>query len=286
MSIKYQNIVWELAPYQGNTLLTLLALADWSDDKGISWPAVETLARKSRQSERNCRKTLRKLEDDGVITVQERDGTSSRYMIRQEAIQGGKDCIPAKSNRGGQRTTNRGANSDTNPASVCPLSVNEPSENHQEEPKPFSLNPADSTAGMTDVPVSIADEASVVVALDPEKLFGKNTKDPWAIGAMTRLWNLYLELTGRNPRTYQLTPKRAKMGVERLREAYAVSSIPGRSKQDICEMAYAQFEKAIRNLAEDEFLNGGNDRGRRYVEWDKHLCKDWETFEKRRRNGQ
>lgn len=50
MSVKVQALIWEHAPYRGNTLIAFLALGDWSDDEGVSWPKMATLAKKSRQS--------------------------------------------------------------------------------------------------------------------------------------------------------------------------------------------------------------------------------------------
>lgn len=103
MSIHVMNLVWSKAPCQGNTLLALLALADWSDDSGKSWPSVETLAKKSRQSERNCRTVIRVLESQKLISVQERDGHSSLFVINLELL-GGQSLPPAKkSMRGGLR---------------------------------------------------------------------------------------------------------------------------------------------------------------------------------------
>jgi len=104
MSIAVMTAIWKHAPYQGNYLLTLLALADWSDDSGFSWPAVETLAKKSRQSERNCRYVLRELEKDQAIVSKVKNDKDG-YQINISGIEGGKVC-PTKepSKRGGKRS--------------------------------------------------------------------------------------------------------------------------------------------------------------------------------------
>src|SRR6185312_989497 len=78
MSIKIMNLVWESAPYSGNTLLTLLALADWSNDEGYSFPHLDQLAKKSRQSKRNVQRSLDQLTQDGVLSVQLNRGRFSR----------------------------------------------------------------------------------------------------------------------------------------------------------------------------------------------------------------
>ena len=90
MSVDVMSAVWKHAPYSGNTLLTLLALADWSDDAGLSWPSVEKLSGKTRQSERNTRYTLRKLEADGFVTQEHRKDTSSLYRINLAKLYSGR----------------------------------------------------------------------------------------------------------------------------------------------------------------------------------------------------
>lgn len=77
MSLRLLTLVWEKAPYKDGALLLLLALADFSNDEGISWPAVETVAHKARMGERHARRLLRQFEDDGVLVTEER-GTQHR----------------------------------------------------------------------------------------------------------------------------------------------------------------------------------------------------------------
>lgn len=96
MSISVMTLVWRTAPYQGNALLALLALADWSDDKGVSWPAVETLAKKSRQSERQAQRVLHRLATDGFLKIVQRHGTSSRYVINIHKLEGCHGVTPDK----------------------------------------------------------------------------------------------------------------------------------------------------------------------------------------------
>ena len=82
MSIKALNDVWEnvhrtdLRPAQ---IVLLLALADYADDQGRSWPSVPTLARKTNQSERGVRRGLKKLAEDGYIEIVERRRHDGSY---------------------------------------------------------------------------------------------------------------------------------------------------------------------------------------------------------------
>ncbi len=67
MSLRLLTLVWEKAPYKDGALLLLLALADFSNDQGLSWPAVDTVANKARMGERHARRLLRQFEDDGIV---------------------------------------------------------------------------------------------------------------------------------------------------------------------------------------------------------------------------
>ena len=56
------DAVWRFAPADGSDLLLLLALADFCDDEGRCYPAVVTLAHKTRRTRRAVQYTLRRLE--------------------------------------------------------------------------------------------------------------------------------------------------------------------------------------------------------------------------------
>ena len=74
MSIKLMTEVWEHADAKGSELLLLLAIADFANDDGHAFPAMETLARKTRLSKRNVQYLVCKLEDTGLLRVDKRCG--------------------------------------------------------------------------------------------------------------------------------------------------------------------------------------------------------------------
>src|SRR5712691_2118539 len=89
VSIKIMNLVWEHARYRSNTLLTLLALADWSNDDGVSWPGLNVLAAKSRQSVRSAQYALEQLIGDDVIEITDRvggRGNQNQFQIRVQNL--------------------------------------------------------------------------------------------------------------------------------------------------------------------------------------------------------
>lgn len=86
MSIRHMSEVWSDDYYQQGDkmkLLLALALADCaSSDTGLAWPSIETLARKSRTSIRGAQETIRELQKDGKIEVQEGKGPNRTNLYR------------------------------------------------------------------------------------------------------------------------------------------------------------------------------------------------------------
>jgi hypothetical protein len=70
MSIKVAIHVWERYPGGGSEMLLALALADYAHDDGNNiFPSVETLAKKTRQSERTVQKQLGIMRESGWLEV-------------------------------------------------------------------------------------------------------------------------------------------------------------------------------------------------------------------------
>lgn len=62
--------VWERSNHKGSNLLVMLALADWGDDDGKNiYPAVETIAQKTRLGVRAVRYILAELEESGEVLI-------------------------------------------------------------------------------------------------------------------------------------------------------------------------------------------------------------------------
>src|SRR5690348_8154488 len=75
MSIRQMTAVWDRALTDDpSTLLVMLALADWANDEGICWPAVESIAEKCRISERQAQRIIKSLEEVGALTVIRKSG--------------------------------------------------------------------------------------------------------------------------------------------------------------------------------------------------------------------
>lgn len=93
MSIKIMAKVWEYYPGSGTELLSLLALADWSDDEGRCFPSMSSIARKIRLQERQAQRLIHKLIDDGYVRVTGNQfggapGSSRQYQIILSSLTG------------------------------------------------------------------------------------------------------------------------------------------------------------------------------------------------------
>ncbi len=118
------SLVWGHAEAEGNALLVLLALADFSDDGGRCWPSMATIARKARVSTRGARAIIRRLEGDGLLVCEPSKGRSSnhyRITINAEAASG----INAEAASGLEPLNPE--DSDTQPGSGLPPNHQEPS---------------------------------------------------------------------------------------------------------------------------------------------------------------
>lgn len=111
LSIKFMNAVWDCDGLTDDRKFkVMLALADWTNEEGICWPAMETLARKSRMSIRSAQMTVRELQDDGLLEVVIRRGRkmTNLFKINLQAVQVYESGKPAK--KPAEKGAEKGAN--------------------------------------------------------------------------------------------------------------------------------------------------------------------------------
>lgn len=139
MSVRVNTAVWGSFKGGGSELLTMLALADWSDDDGLSWPSMATLAAKVRLSRSQTQRVVHKLIDQGYVAVEGnehggRPGATRRYRIALEQLraEGGETSRAHATGRSEDKDGSRGCAA-TGRANAT-QHVNEPSTNHQYTP--------------------------------------------------------------------------------------------------------------------------------------------------------
>lgn len=88
MAIAIMTEVWKQKRYKGEKFLVLLALADYADESGFSYPSTRTLCAKTNLSERGAIGILSSLTDDGVLTTRRGGGrgNSNGYTINLQAL--------------------------------------------------------------------------------------------------------------------------------------------------------------------------------------------------------
>ena len=69
MSVEVWSEVWRSGPSDHGELLVLLALADFANPQGECWPAVATIAEKTRMTDRGVQKILKRLIEAKRISV-------------------------------------------------------------------------------------------------------------------------------------------------------------------------------------------------------------------------
>jgi Helix-turn-helix domain len=123
MSVRVMANAWELA-LSPTEKLVILALADCADDKGICWPSIATIARKSNLGERSVQRSIQALAAAGHLSRNEVIGKGCKYTIhpRHGDTPATKSPVPHSRKPPPQRHPT--------PATVAP----KPSKNHQEPP--------------------------------------------------------------------------------------------------------------------------------------------------------
>ncbi len=82
MSIRLISDVLEMENVTTTETLVLLVLANFADDQGRAWPAMATIARMAKISERRARSVIRKLESDGhLLTIKSLGRRSNAYQL-------------------------------------------------------------------------------------------------------------------------------------------------------------------------------------------------------------
>ncbi|WP_018435331.1 helix-turn-helix domain-containing protein [Paraburkholderia atlantica] len=149
MSIKVQTMVWDRYPGEDHELLLALKLADFCDDNGEHiFPSIETMAEKTRRSERAVQYQIKSMVERGwLILVANASGGRGRaceYRISPDWINGATLApIPVRSkgaknapNKKGAAGDKKGATNDVKGATGFAKGCNGLHPNHQEPSEP------------------------------------------------------------------------------------------------------------------------------------------------------
>lgn len=75
------NSAWTRTDLTAHQKIVLLALADRADEKGMCWPSIGWLVSRTSMSERGVQKTIRTLEELGLLERQNWSGRSNRFVL-------------------------------------------------------------------------------------------------------------------------------------------------------------------------------------------------------------
>ncbi len=89
MSVRVSTLVWERSGQSGDSLLLLLAMADFCTEQGVCWPSQETLAKRVRCSARWIHTLVKRLIKSSDISVVEKGGgrgRSAQYQLNPSYV--------------------------------------------------------------------------------------------------------------------------------------------------------------------------------------------------------
>jgi len=121
--------VWDTSPLEGRALLIELALADFANDEGLCWPAIETVARKGRCSESWVHQVIRDLRKRGRLQVMEGGGRgkTNLYVLKPDAGEKGVLETPLSDLKGAEDSAERVQSKAKRVHSTAPRTVIDPS---------------------------------------------------------------------------------------------------------------------------------------------------------------
>ena len=137
MSAKYTFLAWEIELTNPLLKIALLQLANNSNDDGISWYAIEKMAKRAGMSESSFRRKTQELESMGLLKIIRRQNKTSVYKLLLSLQQVGVNAGPVDNSNGGCQSDRSGG------VSVTPDLKRDP--NNKKINKKESKNPVDNS---------------------------------------------------------------------------------------------------------------------------------------------
>lgn len=175
MSTKLQGYVWDVCAAAGMKLTSvaiMARLADYSNDDGVCWPSIETIARQLGAGESTVRTAIGKLEQDGWLSRQQRRkgnrNASNVYQLNVQKLQAAAFSHLSESDT----SKSDGSNSDTSKSDASKSGKNggfhpsesggDPSVNSTTDPSD-NKNPSCQVAAQPDREIVLTDLAIEVL---------------------------------------------------------------------------------------------------------------------------
>ena len=136
MSTTMLGKVWPLR-LPSTPKIVLVSLADQANDDGVCWPGVGSICLRTSFSDRAVQNAIKHLETWGYVKRVERKGRSTYYTVTPEAGSPPKDAHPEAGSPTPARRSGAPEAGSPTPEAGSPITINEPSLNHQgNAPKP------------------------------------------------------------------------------------------------------------------------------------------------------
>lgn len=169
MSTKLTGYVWDACAASGmklSSVAIMARLADFSNDEGVCWPSIETIARQLGAGESTVRTAIGKLEQEGWLTRQQRRkgnrNASNVYQLNVVKLQAAAFSQLSESDPSKSDASKSDASKSSNTGSFHPSeSGGDPSVNSKHDPS--DKKPSCQVAAQPDPAVLITDQAKRVL---------------------------------------------------------------------------------------------------------------------------
>ena len=195
MSTKLQGYVWDVCAAAGMKLTSvaiMARLADYSNDDGVCWPSIETIARQLGAGESTVRTAIGKLEQDGWLSRQQRRkgnrNASNVYQLNVQKLQAAAFSHLSESDT----SKSDGSNSDASKSDASKSGKNggfHPSESGGDPSVNSTTDPSDNKN--PSCPVAAQPDDKV---LSPAEEFLKRHPDAYVWNLSKRQWGTEADL--------------------------------------------------------------------------------------------
>jgi hypothetical protein len=240
--------------------LVLLAIAKFADPDGSNaWPSRETIAHCCLISREAVRQTINWLADHGLLKVESKAGRSgrhgapNRYSILLPTGTHPAQCTGDASQEHGQIENG-----------LCP------------ETEMGKNGGGHGQHWREDGQIENSPDRPLDQSIDHKAVFDGEEKaaDPNFDSILKRIWDYYIQKTGKNPISNEFTTLRKKTGLARLKECFKKAGGDAENAEELMQLAIDSIAKSDWSMGRSPKTNG-----RKFCDWENHIFKSYEQME-------
>lgn len=139
MSTIIMSACWPMQGMSPAQKAVLVSLADQANDDGVCWPSVKHIAMRTCLSERSVQSAIKWLVSANALSIQERSGRSTVYVVTPATFAPPQEMRPAATARTPANNVTTPADAAPAPANAAPITINNRNRTTNEPQKAIDL---------------------------------------------------------------------------------------------------------------------------------------------------